>query len=77
MLGVDSEFHGRGYGDKLARLERAAEALEADPKPNELERLRQDMRGWSNTALRYLDALAPRAGEGGEPLARSLARGSR
>ena len=41
----------------LARLERAAEALEANSKATELERLRQDARGWANTVLRYCDAL--------------------
>jgi hypothetical protein len=41
----------------LARLERAAEALELKTKPSELARLEQDARGWVNSSVRLADAL--------------------
>jgi hypothetical protein len=49
----------------LARLERAAAALDENPRPRDLARLEQDARGWANSAMRAMDSL------GLTPLSRS------
>lgn len=41
----------------LARLERATEALDGAGDPADLQRLRDDLRGWANTARRYFNDL--------------------